>query len=604
MKRIIPVILILFTYLPPAAAQEDSLSVGRIVVEGRYFYVHMVLPGETMWSLGRKYGVAESDILQNNPQLVEGLRAGEAIKIPAPAPDPLPRNLRNRTTGNRRVEVHAVNRGETAYSIARRYGVSVDELVESNPGLDPIRIEIGQRILIPREALGTSTPEQIDAGFNRYTEALNEAGDVWNYHLVEKGETLYSLTRRLDIPEDSLRRFNPAELADGLKAGSILRYPAPSKPTMGRSDIIDIIRNLNDPDPSGDRPPHRFDGDRPVHVALMLPFISNGTEDPNMSEYYKGTLLALEDLKAEGVSVDLSVFDTGRSAEIVRNLLENERLADGADLIIGPRSEEEFEAAARFARRQRIPIVSPLTAVKTDNPSVFQARPGEEYEYDKLKPFLTSDYNVVLIRPSGEVDAAFLGEIEKILPVGTVRVSYAGRGSASAIRSALSRDRENVVIVPTLNENVTDAILTTISSIQNNITSTTGSAYPMQIIGSSQWARFRSIDNELFFKLRAMYVTLYYADRTDPDVAEFDRRYLSAFGTLPASLFPYRGYDVARLFVSAIHRYGDRYAESINRIDEKLLPVAYRFRRNGDGGWINDEWVLVRYQTDYTIRVQ
>ena len=604
MKRILYIFTFLFTLSTGILAQEPEIQApSRVVIGGEYFYVHTVQPGETLYSLSRKYGVSSEDIVKNNPHTGEGLRAGEAIKIPAPEPEPLPRNIRNRTTSNRRVEVHTVNAGETAYSIAKRYAISVNDMIEANPGLDPARISIGQRILIPRGVIGTSTQSEIDAGFSQYTEALSEVADGWGYYLVERGQTLYSLTRELGIPEDTLRKYNPAELANGLKAGSMLRYPvAVERPASA------ITNGPAAGDEGGNivyenQEAKSFNTSRPLHVALLMPFTaSNGQAESSSVEYYNGTLLALEDLKLAGTSVKLSVFDTKRSPQEVRRILREDEMED-TDLIIGPRFDEAFDEASRFAYRERIPIVSPQSQIDTENPFAYQVRPAADYQYDKLKPFLTDAYNVVLISASSGMDAEFKNAMEQLLPPGAKRVTYRDKSSATAIRNALSRDKENIIIVPTATESITDQILPTISSIQNNMSSTTGRGYPLRIIGSPQWARFRNNDREQFFKLQAMFVTLYYADQTNPAVASFDYRYLSAFGTLP-SLFSYRGYDVAKLFVSAIKEYGGRYAEAINRVNTPLLQVPYHFRKDSNGKWVNDQWILIQYRSNYTIDVK
>lgn len=44
---------------------------------------------------------------------------------------------------------HTVQRGETAFAISRRYGITVRELVEANPRLDPARLKAGQRLSLP-----------------------------------------------------------------------------------------------------------------------------------------------------------------------------------------------------------------------------------------------------------------------------------------------------------------------------------------------------------------------------------------------------------------------------------------------------------------------
>ncbi|MFN3874728.1 MAG: LysM peptidoglycan-binding domain-containing protein [Flavobacteriales bacterium] len=53
---------------------------------------HVVQPGETLYSLGQRYGVRPEEILKANDGLPEGLKAGASIRVPkrGPAPDPLP----------------------------------------------------------------------------------------------------------------------------------------------------------------------------------------------------------------------------------------------------------------------------------------------------------------------------------------------------------------------------------------------------------------------------------------------------------------------------------------------------------------------------------
>lgn len=45
--------------------------------------------------------------------------------------------------------VHMVQSGDTLYSIARRYRVSLDAIRQANPGLDPRKLKVGQRIHVP-----------------------------------------------------------------------------------------------------------------------------------------------------------------------------------------------------------------------------------------------------------------------------------------------------------------------------------------------------------------------------------------------------------------------------------------------------------------------
>ncbi len=110
----------------------------------------------------------------------------------------------------------------------------------------------------------------------------------------------------------------------------------------------------------------------------------------------------------------------------------------------------------------------------------------------------------------------------------------------TALEGLLSGEKENVIVVLASDETNIDGILAYVSSVQNSLTSRSIKNPAIQVIGSSRWARLQNIERNLFFKLNLRYVTSYHADRGNERVLNFDRRYVSAFNSLP-SLYAYRG---------------------------------------------------------------
>jgi murein DD-endopeptidase MepM/ murein hydrolase activator NlpD len=98
--------------------------------------------------------------------------------------------------------VHIVQRGETIYSIARSYGVDNGELMRFNGITDASKLQIGQRVKIP----GTAA-----SGYAEYR--------------VVRGDTLYGIARRYEIPLQSLLAANTLENNYVLKEGDILHIP-------------------------------------------------------------------------------------------------------------------------------------------------------------------------------------------------------------------------------------------------------------------------------------------------------------------------------------------------------------------------------------------
>ena len=104
--------------------------------------LHVVRPGDTLYTLARDYGVSMDRLLQDN-QLPDPsqLVVGQVILVRYPA------------------LTHVVKAGDTLWSVARRYQVSPDQLLRNNPGLGGLdRIFPGQALVIryqgePRGAL-------------------------------------------------------------------------------------------------------------------------------------------------------------------------------------------------------------------------------------------------------------------------------------------------------------------------------------------------------------------------------------------------------------------------------------------------------------------
>lgn len=293
------------------ARAQTRKSESMVTIAGESYYVHTVEPGETLYSLGKAYGTDEQAIRRNNPHTAEGLKTGQVLKIPVVRQEPQkPLSERKK---KRLFEIHTVNQGETAYSISKRYGVGLDVLMEDNEGFDPTHLSIGQQINIRKSSVGSSDHAEIKEQIESYKDALNSVSDRFTHHVVARGETLYSLGKRYGLPVDSIVRYNEANLRDGLKVGSILRipvapqsgYPSESDPHAGIPGTGPVFPTDTPPLPdatAGNLPVKRFDANAPVRVAMLLPLQADGTPNRQFLEFYQGALLALSDLKGNGVS--------------------------------------------------------------------------------------------------------------------------------------------------------------------------------------------------------------------------------------------------------------------------------------------------------------
>ena len=106
---------------------------------------HIVGAKETLFGLSKQYHVSVEAIQNANPILVNGLQIGQELSIPNPL------NLSKTENVSSSKITHLVAAKESLFSIARQYNVSVSDLENQNKDLLQSGLQIGQSIVIPNK---------------------------------------------------------------------------------------------------------------------------------------------------------------------------------------------------------------------------------------------------------------------------------------------------------------------------------------------------------------------------------------------------------------------------------------------------------------------
>lgn len=102
-------------------------------------FYHTVRRGDTLYKISIEYNVPFSDLMRANPGIDPyNLQEGQKICIPKYPSKPCPRG-----------RIYKVKQGDTFYTIAVRFDVSLNDLIASNPGFNPDRLIVGEEICIP-----------------------------------------------------------------------------------------------------------------------------------------------------------------------------------------------------------------------------------------------------------------------------------------------------------------------------------------------------------------------------------------------------------------------------------------------------------------------
>ena len=304
---------------------------------------HKVLAKQTLYSISKMYGVEQSDIVGMNPEIQGNtIKIGQTLKIPISnmtkgeeqervinqindTQSPPTSNTSNRNVKKKYVTYEVKNKKETLYSISKQFGVSINEIIEANPYAQD-GIKKGDILQIP-----------IDEK-NIPKTSGNEL-----YHLVQPKETIYGICKQYNISKEDLFRRNPRLQTEGLKYGDTI-FIASAEKTLGNTT----------------------DGNtRTYKIAYLLPF-SIGENERNVNierfiDFYRGSLIAMEDIKTSGVSLEVYTFDTQLGTSKTQDIVKS-KLPKDIDLIIGPAYPEQISQVASFAKKNNIVQVVPFTS--------------------------------------------------------------------------------------------------------------------------------------------------------------------------------------------------------------------------------------------------
>ncbi|WP_313359476.1 LysM peptidoglycan-binding domain-containing protein [Empedobacter sp.] len=120
-------------------------------------------------------------------------------------------------------KTHTVQAKETVYGISKQYGVSQEELYKANPKIEKNGIHPGDLIVIPGK--GTTTTKPTETNTQTTTSNVKISDDNYQYITIEPKETVYNLTKKYKISEETLNSLNPQIKERGLEIGDVIKLP-------------------------------------------------------------------------------------------------------------------------------------------------------------------------------------------------------------------------------------------------------------------------------------------------------------------------------------------------------------------------------------------
>ena len=157
---------------------------------------HTVRRGETLGLIAERYGVTVSRLKDWNDLRSNKIFVGQRLKVVSMV-DKGEIEVEGDADVQENATTHKVRRGESLFSIAEDYGVTIDNLKEWN-NLSSSSIDAGQTLIVNASAAKASKKS---SGFSEKKAATTK-------HKVRRGETLGAIASRYGVTVDNLKDWN------------------------------------------------------------------------------------------------------------------------------------------------------------------------------------------------------------------------------------------------------------------------------------------------------------------------------------------------------------------------------------------------------------
>jgi LysM repeat protein/ABC-type branched-subunit amino acid transport system substrate-binding protein len=134
---------------------------------------------------------------------------------------------------------HTVVKGDTPYNIAKKYGLTVDELLKLNPSVKDGKLAIGEVLTVKNDKAVSSSKVNITT--------KPAAGGKLGKIVLQPKQTIYGITKQYRISETDLRKLNP-DLESHMKIGDEITLPLESIKKYGAGQQTSVTASTAKPE--------------------------------------------------------------------------------------------------------------------------------------------------------------------------------------------------------------------------------------------------------------------------------------------------------------------------------------------------------------------
>lgn len=580
--------------------QKDNYPIKKI--KGIEYYVYTVQASEGLLAIGRKFEISPEEISKLNPEIQNGLKAGQEILIQ------IQKKSTKKTESKSNLDFiqHKVEKKQTLFAISHKYSVSQEDIKKFNPNIKTGLSE-GMILNIPDSTKIKKQKEAENKQIFKHNTTVSIKKQQLITHKVKKTETLFSICKQYNVDINEVIRLNPGSETK-ISVGSELKIPTNSdiskQKEQNKENVENSLKSTVDINKYVEKPNKtQYAGNKNIRIAFLLPFMLDQAKKElaleRFQNFYAGALLAIQSAKEKGISFEIYTYDTDKTEEKMTEVLNNSELKI-MDLIIGPAFSNQVDLVANFAKESKIKTLIPFTSKVPDienNPYLFQFNPGSDtelkYMFELINGKLKNIHFVFAeVQGVSPLDDGKIREESLKIELARQRKSFGiiELGSSENINfsSELKKGEKNLIIFDTDKYSNVNAYIKALLS--------TSSEYDIVLFEQYSW------NSQIEKKPESIYISPFISNLNEQLVDEYNTRFDQFFGkdvTNDSPRYDILGYDLTNYFITYINRFGSKFDTKIGSVHSipgiQSQPLFERI--SNESGFINQRVYLSEEKT-------
>ncbi|MDE6670467.1 MAG: LysM peptidoglycan-binding domain-containing protein, partial [Muribaculaceae bacterium] len=202
-----------------ASAEAQELKLPKVNILGKEYYYYEVKKGDSIYGIAKKFDWDPAELLHLNPHTASSMQKGSRLYYPTEHKKTVETSSNDIEQYGYEPITHLVKKGETAYSIAHQYNISLETLYAN----------------CPSARYGVKAGEIIEI---RQPSTESADGERYLYYNVRADDTLPQLVKTYGTSVEDLLAANPGLTERQLKEGSVVRIPINSNRDRIRTEVV------------------------------------------------------------------------------------------------------------------------------------------------------------------------------------------------------------------------------------------------------------------------------------------------------------------------------------------------------------------------------